>query len=272
MSRKQGDFLFRLRAKRMIFPVIYLLLVVISFLPSYTEIPYDPRNSQDVIINILKISIDPYRAWGWIFHAATLLLLVWIALRPKGAGRILAAYIGVNYLIIAAVQTHAVTEKYGFALQTGAMVTEVLLGIVWLVTAFRGRLQASFKNVPGWRYLFLPMALLVFWSPLRIVGSAIQPNFDPLLLLTSPDYGLTYCFVTPVFLFLLILFYPKVDGFAFRLTAFNGLIYGVLNLTHWFNPDTVWMGVMHIPLLAVSIMALLLPRLARPVKLTPAPA
>jgi hypothetical protein len=36
-------------------------------------------------------------------------------------------------------------------------------------------------------------------------GSRVIFNFNPLLLLTSPDYGLTYCFMTPVFLFLLIL-------------------------------------------------------------------
>jgi hypothetical protein len=62
--------------------------------------------------------------------------------------------------------------------------------------------------------------------------------------------------VTPVLLFLLTLFYPRVDLFAFRVTAFNGLIYGLLNLTHWFDPDRVWMGVMHIPLLVISLVAL----------------
>ncbi|MCP5191404.1 MAG: hypothetical protein H6988_13590, partial [Pseudomonadales bacterium] len=81
-------------------------------------------------------------------------------------------------------------------------------------------------------------------------------------LLTSPDYGLTYCFVTPLFLFLLILFYPTVDEFAFRVTAFNGLLYGIYNLSHWFNPELVMMGVMHLPLLVLSLVALLLPRQA----------
>ncbi|HVP20926.1 MAG TPA: hypothetical protein VMS73_03595 [Anaerolineaceae bacterium] len=38
--------------------------------------------------------------------------------------------------------------------------------------------------------------------------------------------------MTPLFFFLLILVYPKVDSFAFRVTAFNGLLYGLFNLTH----------------------------------------
>jgi hypothetical protein len=104
---------------------------------------------------------------------------------------------------------------------------------------------------------------LVFWSPITIEGSKVAPNFNPLLLLTSPDYGLAYCFLTPVFLFLLILFYPQVDTFAYRVTAFNGLIYGLLNLTHWFNPDMVWMGVLHIPLLVIPVTALGLSHLDR---------
>jgi hypothetical protein len=46
-----------------------------------------------------------------------------------------------------------------------------------------------------------------------------------------------------------------VDRFALRVTAFNGLLYGLYNLTHWFNPDRVWMGVMHVPLLVLSSVA-----------------
>ena len=94
-------------------------------------------------------------------------------------------------------------------------------------------------------------------------GNRVVPNFQPVLLLTSPDYGLAYCFVTPVFLFLLILSYPRVDALALRVTALNGLLYGLLNLTHWFNPDMVWMGVMHIPLLVIPLVALFMPVLER---------
>jgi hypothetical protein len=212
-----------------------------------------------VIAQILMVSIAPYQAWGWVFHALTLALLVLIAYRPQKAGRVVAAYFGINYLIIAALQTNTITADYGFALQTGALVAGGLLGILWLVVAWRGTLDASFKDIPPWRWVLLPLALLVFWSPFAIEGSTVIPNFDPRMLLTSPDYGLTYCFMTPVFLFLLILFYPKVNDFAFRVTAFNGLIYGIFNLTHWFSPDTVWMGVLHIPLLVISLVAMTMP-------------
>ena len=252
-----------LTSRKWFYPAVYGLLIVLSMLPPITEVAYDPRNTQDVIMSILMVSILPYRSWGWVFHLATLALIALAVFRPQVAGRAMAAYFGVNYLLIAALQTHAVTEKYGFAVQTGALVATALLGILWLWVAWRKRLQASFDGIPPWRWTLLPLALLVFWSPIGLEENKVVPNFNPLLLLTSPDYGLAYCFVTPVLLFLLILFYPQVDVLSLRVTAFNGLLYGLLNLTHWFNPDMVWMGALHIPLLVIPLVALLMPILER---------
>ena len=245
------------------YPAAYALLVVLAMLPPITRVPYDPRNTQYVILSILMVSTLPYRSWGWMFHVATLAVVVLAVFRPRIGGRVLAAYFGVNYLLIAALQTNAVTDAYGFAVHTGALIATALLGIVWLSVAWRDRLQASFGGIPTWRWSLLPLALFVFWSPMSVEGNRIVPDFEPRLLLMSPDYGLAYCFVTQVFLFLLVLFFPTVDELAFRATAFNGLLYGLLNLTHWFDPDLLWLGVMHIPLLVIPLTALLLPALER---------
>jgi len=48
--------------------------------------------------------------------------------------------------------------------------------------------------------------------------------------------------------------------------AFNGLLYGVYNLTHWFAPDRVMMGVIHLPRLVLSLVALFLSYLEPPRK------
>jgi hypothetical protein len=55
-----------------------------------------------------------------------------------------------------------VTEKYGFAIQTGAVVALFIKGVVWLVVAWQNMLQASFKDIPVWRWFLMPFALLVF--------------------------------------------------------------------------------------------------------------
>src|SRR5574339_528444 len=61
------------------------------------------------------------------------------------------------------------------------------------------------------------------------------------------------------FLLGMIFFFPYVNPFAYRITAFCGLLYGLFNLTHWFNLDTRWMGFLHLPLLIISLYALILP-------------
>jgi hypothetical protein len=249
--------------RKWLFPLACIGLIIISFLPPYTQGHYDPRNTQDVIFSVLMSSIQPYEHWGWVFHVATLLLLFYVIWKPQQAGRVMASYMGINYLIIAAVQPHSVTEKYGFALLTGATVGTAIIGITWLVVVIKDSLKLSLKDIPGWTYSLLPLALLVFWSPMKTQGEAVIPNFDLRLLLTSADYGLTYCFVTPVFLYLLLLFSRNYTSLAFRISAFNALLYGMLNLTHWFNPNTRWLGVMHLPLLILSLVALFMPLMKR---------
>ena len=249
-----------LTARKWFYPLAYFLFVVLCFWPPYTEIPYDPRNTQSVIMEILMRSTQPYAAWGWVFHLATLGVIALAIVKPQIGGRMIAAYFGFNYLVVAAIQTHAVTESFGFAVQTGALVATGLLGVLCLWVAWRYKLRFSFKEAPVWRWSLLPLALLTFWLPMSLDGSRVVFDFNPALLLTSPDYGLAYCFMTPVFLFLLILSHPNTNGFAFRITAFNALLYGLINLMHWVNPDRVVMGFMHLPLLALAVVALLLPK------------
>lgn len=195
-----------------------------------------------------------------MFHLATLAVIALAVWNPQTGGRAIAAYFGLNYLIIAFVQTRAQTPAYGFAVHSGAMAAEILLALLWLWVAWKDRLHLSWKDVPAWRWFLFPLALLVFWAPIGTQGSRVVFDFNPLSLLTSPDYGLAYCFMTPVFLFLLILAWPQVDGFALRVTAFNALLYGLFNLTHWFNPDLIVMGAMHLPLLVLALVALFLPK------------
>ena len=243
--------------------LVYALLILVNALPLITEKPYQPQDTQDVIINLLMVSVLPYQAYGPIFHIATLLILFAILWKPGKMGRLLAGYIGINYFIIAAAQTIGQTQKYGFVIHTGALLTAVLLEITWLVVGFQNDINPTFRKPTLPEYGLIALALLAFWGPYTEVVGTIRPNFDLLMLLTGPDYGLTFCFTTPVFLLGLILLHPNVNQFAYRITAFSGLLYGLFNLTHWFDPGTRWMGFLHLPLLIVSIYALILPRLKR---------
>jgi len=248
-----------MKQRKWLYPVLYVVFFIISMLPLYTEKPYPPQETQDVIVNLLKVATNPFKAYAPIFHVVTILMIAMIAWKPEKMGRVWAGYMGLNYLVIALVQGMGTTVKYGFVLHTGGMVMYGLLGIIWLVVAFRNELQTSFRSISWQQLLLLPLALLAFWGPYVASGNGVQPNFNPLLLLISQDYGLAFCFTTPVFVFLMVLFYPHVNMLAYRITAFNGLLYGLFNLTHWFNPELRWMGFLHLPLLIISAYALILP-------------
>lgn len=249
-----------LEQPKWLYPLIYGFLIVVSLLPSYAEKPYPPQETQDVIVNLLMVAVAPYAAYAPGFHLATLVIILLVFRKPGKMGRLVAGYMGVNYLVIALAQSMGQTQKYGFVVHIASLATMLLLGGVWMVVAFRDDIQPAFRKLDLPEYGLLALAFLTYWSPYAVTGGVVHPDFNPLLLVTSPDYGLTFCFTTPIFLMGLILFYPKVNQFAYRITAFSGLLYGLFNLTHWFNPDTRWMGFLHLPLLILSTYALFLPK------------
>ncbi len=252
---------------RWVYPLAYGLLLIIFFLPPYAEIPYAPQETSNVINALLRVTANPapYTILSPLFHLATLALIALMAWRPGHAGRVLSAYMGVNYLVIGWVQGQGVTDTYGYVVHTGNVVACALLAIIWLSVAVQNRLSISLRELDWRHYALAPLALLAFWSPASLTESAVQPDFNPMLLLTSPAYGLSYCLTTPVFLFLLIIALPNVPPLAYRITAFNALLYGLANLTLWFDPAMWWMGFLHLPLLLLPIVALVLARRRLPV-------
>ena len=142
------------KQRKWLYPVLYAAFFIISMLPLYTEKPYAPQETQDVIINLLMVVTTPYKAYAPIFHVLTLLMITLIAWQPAKMGRVWAGYMGLNYLMIALVQTMGTTAQYGFVLHTGGMVMYGVLGLVWLVVAFRNELQTSFRSI-SWQHLLI---------------------------------------------------------------------------------------------------------------------
>ena len=66
--------------------------------------------------------------------------------------------------------------------------------------------------------------------------------------------------MTPVYLGILTLYYPKVNVVTLRLTGLLGIIIGFWNMIVNFliMPDLWWNGVLHLPLLFISIYAFVL--------------
>lgn len=67
-----------------------------------------------------------------------------------------------------------------------------------------------------------------------------------------------FCLTTPLFLTILTLNLPKVNIVTYRITAIIGVIIGLYNMMNFFNPHTVWLGVVHVPLLTISLYSAIL--------------
>jgi len=67
-----------------------------------------------------------------------------------------------------------------------------------------------------------------------------------------------FCLTTPLFLTILTLNLPKVNIVTYRITAIIGVIIGLYNMMNFFNPHTVFLGVVHIPLLTISLYSAIL--------------
>jgi len=86
------------------------------------------------------------------------------------------------------------------------------------------------------------------------------PDFIPVLFFTN-ESGLTFCMMTPLFLALLTLFHPKVNLATLRVNGLIGIIIGLYNMSvnFFINPAELWWnGVLHIPLLSISLYAFVL--------------
>jgi len=210
----------------------------------------------DVIIALLKNSLAPCERFAFVFHVSALALVALIIVFKERMGKWFGIYSGLNLILIAFAQSFGETEEFGSVIHTGGLAGFVILGILWLRAAARGEIQTRFRGI-GWQHaLLLPFAVLAYWAPYKLEGEAVRAYFHPLLLLTSVDFGLAFCFTAPVLLYLLTFFYPHVPMFAYRMTAFNGLLYALFNLSYWLDPRTRWMGVLHLPLLVISVYAL----------------
>ncbi|HAV42358.1 MAG TPA: hypothetical protein DCW97_08200, partial [Acidobacteria bacterium] len=166
-------------------------------------------------------------------------------------------YVGINYLLFAFLQGIAITDKYGFGMVTGNFILMILVSIFWFWEASVNKNNFIPQKLPITRYWVVPLAFLVFWYPVNL--ESMKPDFNLVYLFTNPA-GLAFCTMTPVYLGILTLYYPKVNIATLRVTSLVGIIIALYNIMAIFPYLRVlwWNGVLHIPLLAISIYALVL--------------
>ena len=237
---------------------LYLLLLLLFFIPTYASKSYDPRQSVDLIGQVLSAPlIYAFPVLMPIAKIIPVALIVGVLAYGNKMRRAFNAYVAVLYLALAFLQTAAVTDTYGLVVISGNLALVLIVALVWVWEVVAERNDFGARKRPLWRWWVAPLAVVSLLAP--VDTSTMSPDFSPLRLLAN-EAGLTCCMMTPVVLAVLTLFHPAVNPAVLRISSFAGMLLGAVNMIVWFvvEPWGWWMGVLHIPLVVISVYAFVL--------------
>jgi len=246
----------------------YLVFVVVQFmiLP-YVAKGYDWTKGGEILGSIFSQAIiESWEPVYPLFKVIPVVLVLLIIFIKNKVTRLFSAYVAISYILFAVLQNIAITEEYGLAIVTGNLVMFLIVAASWIWEAIAKKNDLSPVKPPAWKYWVAPLAFLAFWYPLN--PQTMQPDFNSLYLLTS-SAGLAFCLMTPVYLTILTFYYPRVNLVTLRITSLVGAIIAFYNMwvNFLFKPDLLWWnGVLHIPLLTISIYGLVISLRKRPAK------
>jgi len=238
----------------------YLLLFLLPLLvPPYTSKPMAYEQVGELMGIVLRESLEPYNWLAPVFHLVTIVLVILLWKFNRKVSKYVYGYLAVNFVFIALAQNIAFTERFGFVVIFNNLFHILIVGILFVPAIFRRENDFVPIELEKWRFWAVPLAILAFWAPMDGLG---QPNFSPMLLLTS-GYGLAFCFTAPVLIFILTLYYPNIYKPAYRFLCIVGAYFGMLNLV---GPSIipgypVWVAFLHIPLFSISIYGLALEKM-----------
>jgi len=245
----------------------FLALFLFQMVPPFAAKPFGPEQSGVVIGEILSGCYAfqvPYLYT--IFKVIPIFLVGLILWEGNRFTRVFDIYAGINYMFIAVLQSVGQTEHFGLGVVVTNLIMFLLVAGTWFWDA--GILQNDFAS-QKWNSKMMwvvPLALLAFWFPAN--ATTFQPDFNLLGIFTNIA-GLTFCMMTPLYLGVLLLCYPRVNFITLRVTSAVGTIIALYNvfLNFILNPHEFWWnGVLHIPLLVISVVALVCSLRKRPLQ------
>lgn len=238
----------------------FLFFILIQFIiPPYASKGFEITEMGNFIGEVLSHSlVYNFPVFYPIFKVLPLILLIYIVLFRKKFTGLFSIYVGITYILFAFLQNIAFTEKYGLGIMTVNIVMFTLVALFWFWEAIIQKNDFTTPIKSSAKYWVIPLAFLAFWYPLN--PETMRPDFNIFYLFTN-EAGLAFCLMTPVYISLLILYYPRVNIATLRVTSLVGVIIGFYNIfTNFFIfPGLLWWnGVLHIPLTLISIYGLIL--------------
>jgi len=240
----------------------FLLFFILfgTIVPPFVTKGFDPSKIGEIIPYLLShalIKLCPLPLYIF-FKIVPIVLIFILILYGNKISRVFSLYVGVTYLLFAVLQGIAITDKYGFGIVTGNFILMLIVAFFWFWEVFANKNNLTSQKLPIIRYWVVPLAFLAFWYPLNL--ESMKPDFNLAYLFTNPA-GLAFCMMTPVYLGILTLYYPKVNIATFRVTSLLGIFIGFWNMVVNFliKPDILWWnGILHFPLVFISMYALIL--------------
>jgi hypothetical protein len=238
----------------------FVLFVLIQFIPPYASKGYKfPEEWGSVISHAIgKAVIYSHSELYPIFKIIPIILLIGIIVLRNKVARLFSIYVSISYVLFAFGQSISVSEKYGVAICPINVMMFLAVAAFWIWEAVVLKNNFTLSKQPIWKYWVVPLALLAFWYPLN--PQTAKPEFNAVYLVTN-GAGSAFCMMTPVYVGLLTLYWPKVNIATLRVTSLVGLIIGLynMNLNFIVRPSTLWWnGILHIPLLVISLYGLII--------------
>lgn len=241
------------------FIVVFILLDV--FIPPFATKPYDPSKMGEVIPYIIGHSLFASGSLSLLYPAFKIIpaiLIFALLFFGNRFSRVFSLYVGINYILFAVLQYISISDTYGVAVVSGNFILTLVVSLSWLREFVINNNDFTLRKASLLRLWVVPLAFLAFWFPLN--GVSMKPDFNLHYVFTN-SVGLAFCNMTPVYLAMLILCFPSVNLVTLRLTSLLGVIIGCWNLLVGFvmHPDVLWwFGVLHLPLVFISIYGLVL--------------
>ncbi|MBO4745222.1 MAG: hypothetical protein J5603_07010 [Bacteroidales bacterium] len=232
-----------------------ILLVAQSILLPIVSRNFDPQNVPRMVSVTLGNAVQNNLGnLNILFQSLSLLMLVLLVVFKNKVRTLFNAYVAVSYTAFAFIQNMAVTELYGFSVVTVNFAMFLFVAYVWIRELFNPENNYDFSNF-HWKYSWMIVfALFAYLCPFTSNG---EMDWNLLHFFTR-NTATAFCLTTPLFLTILTLNLPKVNIVTYRITAIIGVIIGLYNMMNFFNPHTVWLGVVHVPLLTISLYSAIL--------------
>ncbi|MCX7667483.1 MAG: hypothetical protein N2Z84_00925 [Atribacterota bacterium] len=231
----------------------YCIILLVQFLPPYPIRGITSSRDfnflvEEVLSHALVLS---WRNFYPVFKVVPLVLSILLVFFPASQP-FFRLFVAFHYFILAFLQNAALLPDRGFAMLTSNVVMVTLVALSFLEEFCVRKTAFSFGRFNWKKVLLVGVVLFAFWYPVDPVS--FQPRFHIVDVFANIS-GLTFCMMTPFYLMILLLAYPRVNRVTLRVTGLVGTIIGGYNFFLNFIVDFQrlwWNGVLHLPLLLLS--------------------